>query len=1347
MPAGPSVEAIEINETLKQIGVTRFYKEANVLYLLIGEEKNGKLIAFDIEKSFMKTLDNLKKSAKDNGVDSSTSEKLKLELPLNYGKYFKLPEEIKAEEKPQDNRDKEAVSSAVLAIHLAKEYSEEFFIDNLGQPYAAIKVDEHVEVHPIKGERFKNWLTKLYFDVTVAEAQKRQKSDAAEDKDRQRFSPLGDILSSESLLKILRVLKAEAEFSGKPRKELYLRVAKLQDTIYYDLTNSKWQAVKITPEGWSIINSPVLFKRYSNQTEQVMPLRPTRIAAGGPGAAGDIFDDFLELLNISGNKDNKLLFKCYIVSLLYHGIVHAALMLHGEGGSAKTSLQEFIKMLVDPSAVLTLSISYDIESMAQKIAHNYVCYLDNISKIPDIISDLLCRAITGTGFMKRELFTVDEEVIYQLKYCIGLTGVNLAATKPDLIDRGLIIEHKNIPNKKRMVTITNKFDKLRPKLLGYIFDILTKVLKFEKEHPEGLQLQNYPRLADFAEIGEIISRCMNNKDNAFLEAFQRNIDSRHRRIVNDSPVGQALEVFMGQKEQINGWTGTMGDLLPLLRDIAKKDLQLESVKNGKYWPQVPTSLSKRINEIKPSLRAIGIEIERVSGDNTDRSYTISKNAKTPHHPVDLTKTPSAAPAAPAATVAASTATNKEQFNSDKQGSTGAAGATFGNSTGQGGNFEKTLTETFGEYLAFDFEFDPTDNNRIDAVSFVDSTGNCEVKFRVRDFGGNEAALLDYINTKLLSYRWTMGWNTQGNTSDESNPKITDLAILNQRCKVNGVPSIVQLRYKGVPYIRHSELGHIDLLNVYCKIMVKDGIYHSYRTNKLDDVSKALLGYGKYKDYSGEVFNSLPIDEAEKYSLMDSQLVMNLSRYKNFEALDAMFAVSSIIRMGFEQVCRTNLTTWWSAVFDKTVPEHMRPDKERFSGTYRGADVLQPKKGIYYDIVVIDGKSLYPSVAINYNLSFDTTSSCARCKDDPHTTVSNMFPYEFVKDFKFVVPDKDWICNPKHKQGFFPRHLEEFKAERLRQKDLGNKAKQHALKILINGGYGAFGSKDFDYYEPRVAELITAAGRYILSQMQDVAKKEYGFDIIYGDTDSLFLHKTTDAALKEFQQRFNAKYDIELEIKNKYDKLLLSAGKKHYIGYEKGEIDIVGYEGDKSDRCLLQQQVFSQLLDDIIKNEVDPLPNLRKVFKDLDANKVNSDLLKLEQRVNKPLNEYDDGSRIYKIAMEYGVKQGELAWFFNADADKVHKSYTRNPTEIDTVHYKGLLFNVVAEILDIAGHDLCKLAQEFGVKLNKDKRYKKPAKKPAKKSNEKLKLKPRIKAQHFPSNSIESLQKNGTGGES
>ena len=66
---------------------------------------------------------------------------------------------------------------------------------------------------------------------------------------------------------IIRVLKSEAEFSENT-KNLELRVAKTDDyTFYYDLTDKNWTVIKITAEGWTIERkSPILFKRYSNQT-------------------------------------------------------------------------------------------------------------------------------------------------------------------------------------------------------------------------------------------------------------------------------------------------------------------------------------------------------------------------------------------------------------------------------------------------------------------------------------------------------------------------------------------------------------------------------------------------------------------------------------------------------------------------------------------------------------------------------------------------------------------------------------------------------------------------------------------------------------------------------------------------------------------------------------------------------------------------------------------------------------------------------------------------------------------------------------------------------------------------
>ena len=246
------------------------------------------------------------------------------------------------------------------------------------------------------------------------------------------------ILTTENLNNVLRMLEAKVAFNGNPPKELHLRVAKYDDgnSILYDLTNTDWQIVKVTDKDWSIEYAPVIFRRYSNQLSQVYPVREY---------PPDIFDKFMDLTNVKDSEDSRSLFKCYIISLFYAGIIHPALMLYGEKGTAKSTLQELIKMLVDPSSILTLAFSKNIESMVQKLAHNYVCYFDNISKIIESISDILCRAVTGSSFSKRELFSNDDDIIYNFKHCIGINGINLGATKSDLIDRGVIVENKTIP--------------------------------------------------------------------------------------------------------------------------------------------------------------------------------------------------------------------------------------------------------------------------------------------------------------------------------------------------------------------------------------------------------------------------------------------------------------------------------------------------------------------------------------------------------------------------------------------------------------------------------------------------------------------------------------------------------------------------------------------------------------------------------------------------------------------------------------------------------------------------------------------------------------------------------------
>ena len=290
-----------------------------------------------------------------------------------------------------------------------------------------------------------------------------------------------------------------------------------------------------------------MFRRYSSTGTQVMPSKEY---------PEDIFDQFIDLINIKGDQQ-KLLLKCYVISLFFPDIPKPIQMLYGEQGAAKTSEQEAIKDLVDPSPIPTSTFPRDINELVQKLMHNYVCFFDNISFIPPWISDQLCRAVTGSGFTKRELYSDDNDVIYNFRRCLGFNGINLAATKADLLDRGIITALERIPESKRLkdTVVKAKFAAIKPKLLGYIFDIVAKVLQVKKNG--GIDIKVYPRMADFAEIGEIISRCMGYQENEFLDVYHKNINILTEEAIEAHPVAIAIVRFMKAKSD---WAGTVTQL-------------------------------------------------------------------------------------------------------------------------------------------------------------------------------------------------------------------------------------------------------------------------------------------------------------------------------------------------------------------------------------------------------------------------------------------------------------------------------------------------------------------------------------------------------------------------------------------------------------------------------------------------------------------------------------------------------------------------------------------------------------------------------------------------------------------
>jgi hypothetical protein len=461
-------------------------------------------------------------------------------------------------------------------LNKIKERYLSIFYDQLNKLYVMVRINDHIECIPIESKRFKFLLRKEFFEI------------------------YGKSIPDERLERWINLIISQKIFDASTRqRELQLRVAKNDDGFYYDLTNPNWDIVKITSDGWQIIknNEFPLFKRYErNSSPQIYPLEDK--------ANEGYFKEFLTLFNLRNQKD-LLLFSVYLISALIPEIPKPILVISGNGGGAKTTTFTLLKNIIDPCSIDLLSFSPNKNDLIQSLEHHYVNYFDNVSYISHDVSDILCRAVTGSGNSKRELYTTDQDFIYKFKRMIGINGINIVTTKQDLLDRSLALKVERIPENKRRKEqeIKEKFDRLRPYTLGYIFDILVKFQRHQKEHSEEKLLKELPRMADFAECGEIISRCLGNKDFEFINAYRENIDLQNEELIELHPVAEAVIILMEEKVF---W---MKSPTLLNKELADIMCQIDSaILRSKYWPKAPNQLTRQLNELTPILLKKNIEV-------------------------------------------------------------------------------------------------------------------------------------------------------------------------------------------------------------------------------------------------------------------------------------------------------------------------------------------------------------------------------------------------------------------------------------------------------------------------------------------------------------------------------------------------------------------------------------------------------------------------------------------------------------------------------------------------------------------------------------------------------------------
>jgi energy-coupling factor transporter ATP-binding protein EcfA2 len=436
--------------------------------------------------------------------------------------------------------------------------------------FADIAINGHRETHRIRGHGFRQWLRHQFFRKTKTGA------------------------NSDALQVATETIAAKATFEGDEH-EVHCRIAGQGGTIYIDLGDKDWKAIRVTNAGWDIVaDPPVRFQRAPSMRELPVPVR---------GGSIELLRPFC---NVS--ESGFTLFVAVLLAGLRPQSNYPVAVLTGEQGTGKSSLVRILARLIDPRMPEQRSTPRTEEDLLVAAKGQHFLSFDNISGLPDWLSDAICRLSTGGGAGKRRLYTDEEEVLFSGRRLVAINGIEDVAVRPDLVDRAVMLALEPIAEKRRRdeSEYNAEFARTAPKVLGALLDGAVTGLR----DLAATRIADKPRMADFALWAEACTRAY-WPAGTFLAAYRANLAASVDLVLEASPVGEAVQLFMTDRAD---WEGTASALLPLLTGIISEQAARE-----KSWPKRADVLSGKLRRVAPALRRTGIHI---AFDRTGHTRTI-----------------------------------------------------------------------------------------------------------------------------------------------------------------------------------------------------------------------------------------------------------------------------------------------------------------------------------------------------------------------------------------------------------------------------------------------------------------------------------------------------------------------------------------------------------------------------------------------------------------------------------------------------------------------------------------------------------------------------------------------------
>lgn len=394
------------------------------------------------------------------------------------------------------------------------------------------------------------------------------------------FRRTGDVPSSADLSDAVNVLAGEAsELDPQP---VYLRMARDEHAVVVDMGTETGEAIVINGGGWRVeATSPVTFRRSELTHPMVTPVQ------------GGTLDGLRALINLS--EEEWQLAIAWVVAAYLIDMPHPILLIQGEQGTAKSNLIRSLLMLIDPQPAADREAPASQREWAIFARASWAFSFDNLTDIPDWLSNSLCKGVTGDAVLQRVLHSDEDITVFAFQRVIALTTIGFkSALAGDLVDRMLLVEPEVLDTRLPETQVRAVREQVLPSALGAVLDLVSGVLAALPT----VHVTDLPRMADFARVLAALDKVTGWQT---LPTYRARIAAMGMTLIEGNTLARALYLFASPQP----WEGTTTQLLAALHRVCT-----EHGLPANELPANVRNIGTKLTEVAPSLRKVGVDIRR-----------------------------------------------------------------------------------------------------------------------------------------------------------------------------------------------------------------------------------------------------------------------------------------------------------------------------------------------------------------------------------------------------------------------------------------------------------------------------------------------------------------------------------------------------------------------------------------------------------------------------------------------------------------------------------------------------------------------------------------------------------------